>query len=244
MENRYQGLWDEALMAQNITRIVGGMEAEEGQFPYQVSLQRNGRHFCGGSILNERWILTAAHCLRGRYSSSITVMTGITDLDSFGDAYEGELKIIHEDYESHEHENDIGLLKVMSDIIFNEEVHPIKLLSKELQGEGYIATLTGWGRTYVTSITPTRLQVIKLKIISTEECKLQINNVKNSHICTLNKEGQGACFGDSGGPLVIDNVQVGVVSFGKPCARGVPDVYTNVYNYIDWIKDSLLRYVD
>lgn len=79
-------------------------------------------------------------------------MTGITDLDGFGDAYTGELKIIHEDYDRYEHDNDIGLLKVTSDINFNDEVQPIKLLSNELEGGGYIATLTGWGRTSVRTL--------------------------------------------------------------------------------------------
>ncbi|XP_033229691.1 chymotrypsin-1-like [Belonocnema kinseyi] len=230
--------------ARDAIRIVGGSDAPDGLFPYQVSLRRKGRHFCGGSILNKRWILTAAHCLNGRFASSISVKAGTTDLDGYGDIYVGELKVIHEDYDTFEHENDIGLLKVRSDIIFNDDVQPINVASSDSYGEGHTATLTGWGRTSVLSKTPTQLQVIKLNIISTPKCKKKIKKVKDTHICTLNNKGEGACFGDSGGPLVVDEVQVGVVSFGKPCARGVPDVYTRVYNYIDWIEDSMSEYND
>ena len=84
-----------------------------------------------------------------RHAESISVKAGTTELDGYGDIYMGELKVIHEDYDTFEHENDIGLLKVRSDIIFNDDVQPINLASSDFYGDGHTATLTGWGRTSV-----------------------------------------------------------------------------------------------
>ncbi|XP_017770707.1 PREDICTED: chymotrypsin-1-like [Nicrophorus vespilloides] len=218
-------------------RIVGGLEAEDGQFPYQVSLQSKGKHTCGGSIITDKWILTAAHCVIGVSSSSLTVVTGTNKLDKAGASYPVAKVIHHEDYNSFLLQHDIALIKVKEAIEFNEKVQPIALADQELE-DGEDCVLSGWGSTVFPGNSPNELRFVQLRVISKEQCQNAQKNkeIYESQICTLTQKGEGACHGDSGGPLVADGKLVGIVSWGKPCAVGYPDVFTKVYSYLRWIK--------
>ncbi|XP_063973029.1 chymotrypsin-2-like [Diachasmimorpha longicaudata] len=226
-------------------KIVGGYPASEGQFPYQVSLRVKGRHFCGGSIINKRWILTAAHCLRGFNDSAITVVVGTTKLDEGGDIYHSSEVHGHQGYSSLFVRNDIGLIHVDEDIEFSDNVKPISLPTEYFDKSDYPAVLSGWGTTSYPGKSPNDLQHITLTVIDQRDCRnASLMRITKKNLCTLNGKGEGACHGDSGGPLVADGVQIGVVSWGTPCAKGKPDVFTRVYSYIDWINETMSEHDD
>ncbi|XP_026324114.1 chymotrypsin-2-like [Hyposmocoma kahamanoa] len=224
------------------SRVVGGEDAPEGGIPYQVSLRTLfNSHFCGGSILSSKWVLTAAHCTVGESRLSIRVVVGTNDLTVGGDRYSVDTIIIHSNYDEKRIKNDISLLKVSGEISFNDKVQPIQLPEVNTE-EGANLMLSGWGRTSDPGNTPTHLQMINLTALSVETCQgiyVAINPVYDSQVCTLTRTGQGACYGDSGGPLVENKTIVGVVSWGMPCARGYPDVYTRVFAFKDWILKQI-----
>ncbi|CAD1473781.1 unnamed protein product, partial [Heterotrigona itama] len=221
------------------SQIVGGKDASNGQFPYQVSLRKSGSHFCGGSILDARTILTAAHCVSGLTNlNSVSVHAGTNRLDQQGQSY-GVSKIVsHKNYNSLLLVNDVALILVSSNIAFNNLVQPVKLATGSKTYEGSSCVLSGWGTTRVGGNPPNNLQYINLVIETQAKCKQAHNRVQNSHICTYTKVGEGACHGDSGGPLVVNSLQVGIVSFGQPCAVGKPDVYTRVTSFVSWIDSN------
>ncbi|XP_014615268.1 PREDICTED: chymotrypsin-2-like [Polistes canadensis] len=226
-----------------VPKIVGGLPAEEGQYPHQASLRYKDKHFCGGSVLNKRWILTAAHCLAGLEASNITVVLGTNTLNKGGDMYQANVTIAHEEYDPRKVKNDIGLIKLDKDIEFTEKVKPINLPIENYQKTDNYVTLSGWGRTSYPGYSPNELQHIKLRVIDQKKCATMVVitriPVTDSNICTLNQFGQGACHGDSGGPLINGDEQIGIVSWGIPCARNLPDVFTRVFNYLDWIKSHI-----
>ncbi|XP_015111411.1 chymotrypsin-2 [Diachasma alloeum] len=222
-----------------IERIVGGSDAPAGKYPYQVSLQKNNRHFCGGSIINERWILTAAHCLQGQSPSAIKVLVGTTSLSKGTEYYQCGFLKWHPKFTMILIHNDVGVLRVTKDIEFNENVQAIKLPTENFNGINTRAVLTGWGTTVLNGRVPDKLQQLEVKVISQLKCKLRHWLLTNSQICTLNKRGEGACHGDSGGPLVSKGYQIGLVSYGLPCARGSPDVFTRVYSFVNWINSTI-----
>ncbi|KAK2586780.1 hypothetical protein KPH14_011807 [Odynerus spinipes] len=226
-----------------VTKIVGGLTAKEGQFPHQVSLRYENKHYCGGSVLNKRWILTAAHCLSQFNVSKIAVVLGTVTLDKGGDVYKVSQTIPYKEYNSQKISNDIGLVKVDRDIEFNDKVKPINLPTENFKDVGSYVTLSGWGKTSRGGSIPNKLQQIKVKVIDNKKCVSMFSLIKtpitDTNICTLNSYGEGACNGDSGGPLIKGDEQIGVVSWGIPCARNYPDVFTRVYNYLDWIKTHI-----
>ncbi|XP_012235769.1 chymotrypsin-2-like [Linepithema humile] len=217
-------------------KIVGGSSATDGQYPYQASLRLNNRHFCGGSIIDKRWILTASHCLTGFNNTAISVVLGSNTLNKGGDRYASVKRWIHPYYSPAFIRNDIGLIKLDKDIVFGDKVKPIALPKKNFEKSDYPATLSGWGTTSYPGNAPNELQHIELTVIDQKQCLSASYRNTNSNICTFNKHGEGACHGDSGGPLVADGTQIGVVSWGVPCAKGHPDVFTRVYSYLNWIK--------
>ncbi|XP_014369518.2 chymotrypsin-2 [Papilio machaon] len=223
-------------------RIVGGEDAPESGIPYQASLRSNyNSHFCGGSIISQRWILTAAHCTVGKTNRTMIVVVGTNSLLAGGDRYTVETIIIHEQYNSNLIYNDVSVVKVSSDIEFGDRVQPIHLAYKDTSA-GSDLLLSGWGRLSYPGVLPVQLQVINLVSLSVEECQRIYNNINpvyDTQICSLTKKGEGACHGDSGGPLVSDGEVVGIVSWGMPCARGYPDVYTRVYSFKNWIAAKI-----
>ncbi|XP_043259373.1 chymotrypsin-2-like [Colletes gigas] len=218
-------------------RIVGGQVAAWGKYPYQVSIRQSSRHICGGSIINKYFILTAAHCIYYVSADRIKVVVGSNYLKQLGVYYQAAELFYPVSYDDKLIIDDIGLIRVNGGIEFNELVQPILLAPVYDINPGETAVVTGWGRLSTDNVISNLLQEIYLTVISQEECKDKYWSVTETNICTLTKIGEGVCNGDSGGPMVVSGSQVGIVSYGYPCAKGYPDVYTRVYPYIDWINN-------
>ncbi|KAF2905790.1 hypothetical protein ILUMI_00385 [Ignelater luminosus] len=219
-------------------RIVGGYPAPDGMYPYQVSLRQQGKHFCGGSIISQYWALSAAHCTYSKNPSYIVIVVGTNYLNSRGIGYGVSQIISHSGYNPRNNANDISLLRVAGSIAFNNRVQPVQLASSVLPGSSQ-CVLSGWGLTsYPSHYPPNALQHIFLYSITIPRCRSALPRypIYNTHVCTYNGRGQGACRGDSGSPLVCGGLQHGVVSWGIPCARGSPDIFTSIAAFRVWIR--------
>ncbi|XP_045488733.1 chymotrypsin-2-like [Pieris rapae] len=230
-------------------RIVGGDDAADGLAPYQISLQTDllgdNVHICGGSIISDHWIVTAAHCIDEVSSENLTIVVGTNSLSRDGQRYKLEKCISHENYSRETVKNDIGLCKVSTNITYGEKIQPIKLPSSDVEA-GKKALLTGWGYTdFDTRRAPDKLQKAILKTQTLKQCNRNLKDfetilpIDKKQVCAYAGRGTGGCSGDSGGPLVINGTLIGVVSFGVPCGEGYDDVFTNVYAYVDWIHGKM-----
>ncbi|XP_034170856.1 chymotrypsin-2-like isoform X2 [Osmia lignaria lignaria] len=222
------------------TQIVGGHDALEGKYPYQVSILHNYSPSCGGSIINSRFILTAAHCIYNKNLKSIKVVAGTNFYapGRGGVTYNAESLIWHSGYNKYRNLNDIGLIQVDREIIFFSKIQPIALAETYYVAAGEIVVLTGWGRLTKNNMLltiPSKLQEIYLSVMSQSMCESLVWEVTKNNICTNTTLSTGACFGDSGSPVVLNGVQIGIVSYGHPCALGYPDVHTRVSPYGSWI---------
>ncbi|KXJ70761.1 hypothetical protein RP20_CCG022542 [Aedes albopictus] len=224
-------------------RIVGGQNAASGQFPYQVSLRSStNMHFCGASIINNRWVLSAAHCTVGRTLANTRVVVGTHLLLSGGLAHSSSRIINHGSYNSNTWANDVSLVQTASVIFFNTLAQPIGLgVNHILTASG--AVVSGWGQLGANTGIPNNLQWLRTNIISVAECRSR-HSVANSArifdntICTLSPAGQGMCMGDAGGPLVHGGLLQGIVSWGIPCGLGFPDVLARVSSHRTWILNN------
>ncbi|KAF5287277.1 hypothetical protein FQR65_LT02150 [Abscondita terminalis] len=216
--------------------IVGGNSVSSvGIYNYQVSLQHRKTHFCGGSIISNRLILTAAHCLDKMNTNLVTISVGMVDLtDVTRKQYTVKKMIIHQNYDSTTAVNDIGILLTYKPITFNANVNKIELHLGDLE-KGKVCTVTGWGLLSHNGTSPTILQELTTTVISYELCtsvpKAKFSVLDEMHICVYKKVGASVCNGDSGGPLVCDNKLAGIVSWGRKCAIGFPDIFTRVKAY-------------
>ncbi|XP_058798968.1 mite allergen Eur m 3-like isoform X2 [Phymastichus coffea] len=228
------------------SRVVNGENVKLGERPFQVSLQASS-HFCGGSIANEYWIITAAHCVSGRSGSSINVIVGTINLKKPYKSHRSEQIIIHERYASSDsHRNDIALIKLAEPITFSDRVKPVELPKPYTKVKtNSSAVLSGWGGTVNTwSPTPDDLQKATIFIADPEYCnkimKEKRMTIYPTHICANDPSiRRGQCNGDSGGPLTVDNKLTGIVSWSikdPDCASTkYPGVYTRVSEFVDWI---------
>uniref|UniRef100_A0A1A9ZHE2 trypsin n=1 Tax=Glossina pallidipes TaxID=7398 RepID=A0A1A9ZHE2_GLOPL len=222
-------------------RIVGGSEAADGLAPYQISIQtlKEGRHFCGGAIIARRWIITASHCVVRQKAEKIKILTGTQELkNDTGRYYFVDRIIKHCGYNNPAYANDIALIHLNDTIEFNEHTQPVDLNTEPLKA-GDELILTGWGTLSLGGEVPKKLQTLNVTYVSFEECRAAHNDsawVDVGHLCTFNEKGKGACHGDSGGPLVHNNKLVGLVNWGRPCAKGYPDAHANVSFFYDFIR--------
>ncbi|XP_015602365.1 chymotrypsin-1 [Cephus cinctus] len=222
-----------------LSRIVGGTTAKISDFPYQVSIRISGFHICGGSILNNRWLLTAAHCIVKYKPADITLVVGTNYLSTGGIAYKANSIILHMDYVREKQVHDIALIKTEVEITFTDKIAPVALPTADVDESNCIANFTGWGYTDKYSANSNSLQVIEFKVIALSECQNTFQKVIPTHLCTYNIIGEGLCYGDSGSPLVFHGAQIGIGSWGSPCALGYPDVHTRVYSYLSWIEETI-----
>ncbi|XP_032671110.1 uncharacterized protein LOC116844093 [Odontomachus brunneus] len=221
--------------------IVGGNLASPGQFPYQISLRQGGSHTCGGTIIDARTIVTAAHCIPAQSQwRTMTVATG-TNSARGGQIHQIKCIQVHPGFSMSHLRDDIAVITLTQPIAFSNIQSSIPLASRNYADGQTTAIVSGWGKTSVNSGVSPTLQWLQVRLLSPSECQRAHSSTTVKQICTFNSRGRGACQGDSGGPLVCNGQLVGVVSWGIPCALGQPDVFTHVVYYADWVRQCQQR---
>ncbi|CAN8188806.1 unnamed protein product [Coccothraustes coccothraustes] len=236
------------------TRVVGGSDSMKGEVPWQVLLvDSQGLGFCGASIINEKWLVTAAHCLKPGYTHNITAVAGEHDVRS--DDHTEQLRRVvrllpHPTYNAsiNEYHNDIALLELEQPLTFNSYVTPVCLGSREFtnallrQGVG---TVSGWGKVLFRGRKATTLQVLRVPFVDRPTClKSTSTSILQNMFCAgFPSGGRDTCEGDSGGPYTTEIegtwFLTGITSWGEECALpGKYGIYTRVSKYVKWIKQT------
>nr|DBA18968.1 TPA: hypothetical protein GDO54_014858 [Pyxicephalus adspersus] len=238
---------------------MGGQNAQAGEWPWQVSLRYNGRHFCGGSLISRSWVVSAAHCITSSVTtSSLSVHLGcyqISNPNSHEISVAVEKIIKNPVYTEVGSMGDISLIQLKTPINYTAYILPVCLPTANVDFPmGLYCWVTGWGsiKSGGNLPSPQTLQEAQIPLIDTKTCDYlyHINSNVNSlypiilsdMICGGYKQGgTDSCQGDSGGPLVCSLngqwILAGLVSWGEGCGEvNHPGVYTRLTVYQDWIK--------
>ncbi|XP_067004136.2 trypsin-1 [Anabrus simplex] len=253
-------------------KIVGGTAGPYGAYPWQVEIEiwqltdRQWQHHCGGAVLSDRLVVTAAHCLQDVEPSRLRVVVGdykLGERDKHEQSFRVERVLVHPNFRRMgPYSNDIGLLKLKSagdkGITFNSHVRAICLPSPSAvakEAAGSWCTVTGWGAQEASDpdSLSAELRAAAVPLLDLETCRDNSvyggrhQSILDSMLCAgLLEGGVDACGGDSGGPLACEvdgrYVLTGVVSWGDGCAKkDRPGVYTRVSHYVEWIEASMKK---
>ncbi|XP_006742836.1 coagulation factor IX [Leptonychotes weddellii] len=235
----------------DLTRIVGGKDAKPGQFPWQVLLNGKVDAFCGGSIINEKWVVTAAHCIEP--DDKITVVAGEhnTEVREPTEQKRNVIRtILHHSYNAtvNKYNHDIALLELDEPLTLNSYVTPICVADREYTniflkfGSGYVS---GWGRVFNRGRSASTLQYLKVPLVDRATCLRSTKfTIYNNMFCAgFHEGGKDSCQGDSGGPHITEvegiSFLTGIISWGEECAmKGKYGIYTKVSRYVNWIKEK------
>ncbi|KAF5286548.1 hypothetical protein FQA39_LY16231 [Lamprigera yunnana] len=222
-------------------RIIGGHPVSIKDYSYQISLQyRRGGHFCGGSILSRKVILTSAHCASEGPPSNFKILYGTEHLYSGGAKINVSEIFAHPDYSSKSNDFDVSLVYLNDFIQFGDSAQPIKR-TRTPQDESNLrsATISGWGAISINGGSPPLLYAAEVKEYTNKACNDIYGSITDQMICFASP-GADSCTGDSGGPLVdiVTKEQVGIISWGISCAHpSFPGVYSNIYTLNAWIEE-------
>jgi len=226
-------------------RIVGGFPATMGQFPYQVliySSKNSDKYMCGGAIISERHILTAAHCVSG--VSNIEVLAGNIDRNPKKIWIHASVSdvSVHEEYLQEDSKgpyNDIAVITLQEALHLDGRATGSLNLRDTESPSGELCKVSGWGATKEDGFDSSILRYVQVSIVDRETCSGQLGKELGlGEICAGSSSVEkDSCSGDSGGPLVCGGYLTGVVSWGDGCGRkNKPGVYANVFFYKEWIE--------
>ncbi|CAL1527987.1 unnamed protein product [Lymnaea stagnalis] len=245
-------------------RVVGGDEVKPGALPWMASLHGGlgEAFFCGATVINEQWILTAGHCIGGGEHGDLkywTIQTGSTRrvaYSKYRQIRRPKRMIKHPAFNVATVDNDVALIQLEKPLAMNDYVRPICLPEKQPE-EGTRCYAAGWGKNdNFAQRYEAALKQVPLDISSWEYCKNATSNASGNKIvyaltksmfCAGGADSHDACQGDSGGPLLCrkENTtdewyQGGIVSWGVICGHPrTPGVYTNLPLYVDWIRETI-----
>ncbi|XP_033155365.1 serine protease 53 [Drosophila mauritiana] len=253
---------DCGVAVQAIPKIVGGVDAGELKNPWMALIKTEDKFICGGSLINTKFVLTAAHCICNDRdciikSTQLTVTLGVYHLlatsesDYSHETYNVERVYLHDSFEIKTHSNDIALLRLQRSVVYKPQIKPICILLNAQHKPQTDAiqqfTAVGWGQTD-SGKSSNKLQMVQIDKIDRQTCKTSYwYDSDDTKFCAGTSDGKDTCGGDSGGPLYtqmfFDDIkrvtQLGIVSSGSTYCR-VFGVYTNVMAHIDFIERVVL----
>ncbi|XP_050957806.1 granzyme G-like isoform X1 [Labeo rohita] len=220
--------------------IVNGREVKPHSRPFMVSLQKDCKHVCGGFLISDRFVMTAAHCRKK--NEKLTAVVGAHDLEKIN---EGSIRIGvksyhgHPDFNNNTFQNDIMLLRLEKEVEQNEKVMKISMPTQEGDIKPDSAcSVAGWGRLSLNGKESKHLMEADVRIMNNTECKNKWKYMFSASKMMCVYGHGGSCKGDGGGPLVCGDTAVGITSFGdsKVCNRpDRPEVYIKISAYHEWI---------
>jgi len=243
--------------AQMQPNVVGGKPAPEGAWPGVVGILYAGEpdnfwaQYCGGTLIGKRHVLTAAHCVDGSYVEDIEVLVGTQDLQSGGRRVAVKGYVMHPKYDPSIIDFDVAVIELARAV---RDIEPVKFASSAAEETaaapvGSKAMVVGWG--LMEDSYPTVLMQAKLPIVDHGDCEAIYDElaypITSRMLCAGSpRHTKASCYGDSGGPLWgkaedgTYSVQVGVVSWGIPCAyAGYPDVFSRLAKLGKWVKAQM-----
>ncbi|XP_040393582.1 complement factor D [Cygnus olor] len=229
--------------AQPRGRILGGYEAKPHLRPYMASLQLDGQHVCGGFLIAEQWVLSAAHCTEGTNGKLFQVLLGahsLTEPEPHKHLYHVRAQIPHPGSNIHNNRDDLLLLQLEEKAELNAHVKVLPFQREDRDVEaGTVCEAAGWGTVTHSGRRPDKLQQVERPVISRDLCNHRTHHdhtITEKMMCTDSRK-KDTCKGDSGGPLVCNGVAEGVVTAGSRVCGNYkkPAIYTRIAPYAAWI---------
>jgi len=232
-------------------RIVGGQDAEPGEFPSLVAVMvtgmTDGSLLCAGSLVADTWVVTSGTCCDGVSASKLSVKVGsyhLFEADPDQEIIQVKRAVLHPEYDIVTISNDICLLELESSVTLGPNVGLLSLPDEEEEYEdGLMCTFIGWGTVSAGGLAPV-VQKADLPIVSDETCRWYygLSEIADSMLCAGFQDGHaGPCQGDTGGPLMCGKQLSGINSWGYGCA--LPEVYnvfTQTSHFVDWINYTII----
>ncbi|XP_046452577.1 chymotrypsin-1-like [Daphnia pulex] len=246
---------NQTLYSDVTSRIVGGWNSHIGEYPFMAGIMGNGKVYCGGSLLDDIHILTAAHCVHRLSSQGVaqlTVIMGAVDLRDPAMVVKRVHSITrHRGFDATKLYNDIALVTMDSPVKFTSNISPVCLYDDQgINHDGKEAVAIGWGNLRDGGPRAETLQKVTLQIKSQEDCQKNFGSrapggIVDHFICATAPR-KDSCAGDSGGPLMMNRgnrqCQVGIVSWGIGCATDTYGVYTRISSFETWINRNRIRF--
>jgi len=242
------------------SRVTDGLPSDQGEWPWIAALMNNGRQFCGGSLIDSKHILTAAHCVAhmSRYDvANLKVRLGEWKIKQRGETELFETKaarvVRHKEFTQQTLHKDVAIITMEEEVPASMAGHirPVCMASGSDTYAGRTATVTGWGSIKENGPQPDTLLEMTVKIWDNAKCKNTYGNAAPGgimdHMLCAGEQGRDSCSGDSGGPMQAGTgdhwTQIGIVSWGIGCGKShYPGVYTRVASVRSWIDRILGEY--